>query len=400
MYTRLLKPLFEESFFLFGARGVGKTWFLKEAFQSKNVLWINLLKPAVSELYEENPSALYEQVDALISKNSGPKNPDCWVVIDEIQKVPAILDIVHDCIEEHGQKFALTGSSARKLKRGGANLLAGRAHLNNLFPLTYLELEKDFDLSQSLLWGTLPKTVNLKNNSLKKSFLNTYVNTYLKEEILQEQLVRNVQPFKKFLHVAAQSSSTIVNLQKIADDIKVDWKTVRTYFEILEDTLIGFFLSAYDKSVRKQQLKASKFYLFDIGVKRSLDKTLGISQSGIILGPLYEQFIICELKRLDAYFRTDYSFYYLATHGGVEIDLVIERPGLTTLFVEIKLSRQVANKELDNLADITSSSSNSEGICLCREPIPRKLNEHVTVYPWQEGIAYIFADSPERNFSL
>jgi predicted AAA+ superfamily ATPase len=386
MLRRIIDPVMGESFFLFGARGTGKTSLLKECFSPDRHFWVNLLRPSIAEAYRDCPENLIEQLDVYRAKTSD----NFWVIIDEIQKVPQLLDLVHEQIEERGQKFALTGSSARKLKRGGANLLAGRALLNYLFPLTHLELGERFNLEETLTWGTLPKVTALQSRSLKRSFLNTYVETYLKEEILEEQIVRNILPFKKFLNIASQTSSRIVNFQKIADDIKVDWSTVKTYFEILEDSLLGFFLPAYDRSVRKQQLKASKFYLFDIGVKRCLDKTIGIPDSGLVLGPLFEQFVICEIHRLNSYYRSDFTLSHFATHAGAEIDLVIERPGQDTVFVEIKYARQVVNNELRILSDIVAEDNNYRGMCLSREPIARSLGSKVTLYNWREGIQKIF----------
>jgi predicted AAA+ superfamily ATPase len=317
-----------------------------------------------------------------------------WVVIDQVQRAPKLLDTVYSLIEAPWNsnkrvKFALTGSSARKLKRGAANLLAGRAYTYNLHPLTYQELAGRFNLIDALAWGTLPTVWNIKSDEERKAYLKSYTATYIHEEIAQEQLVRNLIPFRKFLPIAAQSSGTIINYNSIARDLGVDWTTIRNYFEILEDTLIGFKLPAFSQSVRKQQILSPKFYLFDLGVKRSLDKTLNLVPStGQIIGPLFEHFIICEAIRLNDYLDKDFSFSYLRTQGGAEIDLVIERPGEKTVFVEIKSTTNVTKEHLCHLRDLASERDDVELLCLSQEPRPRK-DENIMIMPWQEGFKWL-----------
>ena len=384
MYKRAINILDSNSFFLLGGRGTGKTTLLREMFEGREVLWIDLLQPREEELYQVNPDALVENIAAL------PKRPE-WVVIDEIQRAPKLLDLVHYLIEHPENKaapikFALTGSSARKLKRGAANLLAGRAFTYNLFPLTYQELGSDFDLVKALAWGTLPFVVNVTGDEERKKFLESYTTTYLKEEIVQEQLIRNVVPFRKFLPIAAQCSGTILNYNRIAEDLSVDWSTVRNYFDILEDTLLGFQLPAHSRSFRKQQLTSPKFYLFDTGVKRAFDQTLSLwPETGQIIGPLFEHYVICEMHRLNHYHGKDFTFSYLATQGGLEIDLITERPGQKTAFIEIKSSTQITSKHLKHLKAITSSAQDVEALCLCQEKRARKV-DGVLVLPWKEGI--------------
>jgi predicted AAA+ superfamily ATPase len=382
MYRRLSNILKSNSFLLFGARGTGKTSLLRREFEGLNTLWIDLLHPAQEELYLDSPGRLSEQLSEMKSM------PD-WVVIDEVQKVPKLLDIAHLEIENRNIKFALTGSSARKLKRGGANLLAGRAFLNHLYPLTFRELADDFDLMRTLTWGSLPKLFSLPSDLEKSEFLKAYVNIYLKEEIFQEQLVRKTTPFRKFLPIAAQMNGKILNFNGIAKDLSIDWTTVRTYFEILEDTWLGFMLPAYDRSLRKQQLKSSKFYFFDIGVQRTLDRTLSVPPtSGQMIGPLFEHFIILELHRLNDYHRKDFRFSYIATQGGLEVDLVIERPGLPTILVEIKSTSNVREDHLRHLQSLAADFPEYENICLCREDSPRKIGT-ISVLPWRLGIEII-----------
>jgi predicted AAA+ superfamily ATPase len=192
----------------------------------------------------------------------------------------------------------LTSSSARKLKRGSANLLAGRAFTYKLFPLTHLELAKQFDLNQALTYGTLPKLLEYEDNNDKVEFLRSYTQTYLREEIQIEQLVRRLNPFRDFLELAAQNNGEILNYTKISRDIGVDHKTVANYYQILEDTLVGFYLPPFHKSVRKRQLESPKFYLFDTGVKRALERSFNIplNKRSYAYGKAFEHFVILEFS--------------------------------------------------------------------------------------------------------
>ncbi|MBF0432688.1 MAG: DUF4143 domain-containing protein [Fibrobacteria bacterium] len=279
----------------------------------------------------------------------GPDDID-WVVIDEVQKVPAILDVVQRLITKQKLKFALTGSSARKLKRGSANLLAGRAIQKVLFPLSHIELGDKFDLDFCLNWGSLPEVFALEKDE-RADYLRAYANTYVKEEIQAEQIIRKIPPFKKFLEIAALSSGNIVNYSKIARDIGSDAVSVKSYFEILEDTLLGFFLPAYDTSIRKQQSKSPKFYFFDAGVSRALSRALQVSvrPSTFEYGNAFEQFIINDINRLNLYYQKDWKCTYFRSKDNVEIDLVIERPGQSTLLIEIKSKTKITPDDIRHL---------------------------------------------------
>ena len=281
MIKRLLNPLKSSSFFLFGARGTGKSTYLKEEFLSENSLYIDLLGSGAFTDFFRDPDLLTKKLDL--------KSDYDWVVIDEIQKIPALLDVVHQNIETRNIKFALTGSSARKLRKGSANLLAGRAFINNLYPFSYLELGDLFSLDEVLVWGSMPKILDLSSEQEKFSYLNTYCFTYLKEEILQEQIVRNLNPFSRFLEVAAQVNTEIINYSKLARDAGTTSVTVQNYFEILQDTLIGNMLPPYSRSIRKQQRSSPKFYFIDNGIQRALAKTIliGIHKSTYQYGKLF-----------------------------------------------------------------------------------------------------------------
>lgn len=249
MFPRAINLPIEHAFFLFGARGTGKTTLLRSHFPK--AFTIDLLDSRTEEELMLNPHGLEALVTQSVSRH---------VIIDEIQKAPKLLDEVHRLIEKPGNNkiFILTGSSARKLKSGGANLLAGRAFLRNLFPLTHKEIGSEFSLEGAIRWGTLPKLFSLDAADLKRDFLDSYAQLYLKQEVWAEQLVRNLPPFRKFLEIAAINAGKIVNAANVARDVGVDPKTVQSYYSILEETLLGFHLDAYHSSVRKTTPSSSQ----------------------------------------------------------------------------------------------------------------------------------------------
>lgn len=381
-YPRLLKLPKNHSFFLFGARGTGKSTLLNAQFPHAHV--IDLLDVNQEEAFAKNPLLLKEIALGL------PK-ATTHILIDEIQKLPALLDVVHSLIESTDKIFVMTGSSAKKLKHGGANLLAGRAFVYNLFPLSFLELGTDFNLQNALQFGTLPKLFHLNNHSEQEQFLRAYTQVYLREEIWVEQLVRKPNPFRKFLEVAAQCNGKLLNIANISRDVGVDDKTIVAYFNILEETLIGFYLEPFHHSFRKRLAKKPKFYFFDPGVVRALALQLTLPlQSGTSgYGEAFEHLVICECFRLKNYFKPDFKLSFLQTQSDVEIDLVIERPGQTTLFVEIKSTTHVQESHLKQVRLVALDLDNSESICLSNDPHKRVVND-VTVYPWQEGLRKIF----------
>lgn len=384
MLSRQINILNTNSYLLLGARGTGKSTILRKHMEGKKVLWIDLLKGAEEQRYSERPDLLSAQLERKADR------PD-WVVIDEVQKVPKLLDIVHREIElaraaGTGPNFALSGSSARKLKREGANLLAGRAFVHHLFPFTHVELDGEFDLAAAVYFGTIPGILHYTDSESRQVALESYVDTYLKEEIVAEQLLRNVQPFRKFLNLCAQANGTILNFSKFARDLNVDDKTVKTYFDILEDTLLGFHLPAYEKSLRKQQVKSRKFYLFDPGVKRVLDQNLPASAplTSQEFGLAFEHFIICEFERLKSYLRRKMNFSHFNT-GATEIDLVIEAPGVPDTFVEIKATEKVTEAHYAGLRALRKDFPKYRYLCLSRDPISR-IEDGVEILPWQGGI--------------
>jgi predicted AAA+ superfamily ATPase len=384
---RLLRLSKDHSLFLFGARGAGKSTLLEALFKSDESLTVNLLDPEEEERFARSPKELIQLVEAVPSKVK-------YVIIDEIQKLPKLLDVVHLLIEnkKSKKKFILTGSSAKKLRAGGANLLAGRAFVYSLYPFSFLELGDRFALSNALRWGMLPKVNLLTKNDDKQKFLQSYSQTYLKEEVWNEQLIRKIDPFRRFLEVSAQCNGKIIKYTNIARDVGVDDKTVKNYFSILEDTLLGFMLEPFRHSFRKRLSLSPKFYFVDVGVARSLARQLTLvpAKSTSYFGDLFEQFIVVECIKLASYFQSEYRFSYLMTEAGVEVDLVVERPGRPLLFVEIKSTDSVAENQLSSFAQLVKDFKECEAVCFSCDKRKKKMGD-IVVYPWGEGIKKFFS---------
>lgn len=383
------------SFFLFGARGTGKSWLLKAVLPPERTHYIDLLTARDFEELSQRPGLLSDRIARL---GSGRQ----WVVIDEVQRVPEILNMVHLEIEAHsrsrmgiGQErpkdrellFALTGSSARKLRRGKANLLAGRAFLRHLYPLIQSELPSSYSFTDTLRWGTLPRVITEASAASRAELLSVYVHTYLREEILEEQLARSAPPFRRFLEVAAQTNGQILNYARIARDVGVSPHTAQSYYQILEDTLIAERIDPFHESIRKRQRTAPKFYFFDIGVHRALLGTLGEQPTprSYGFGRTFEHFVVCEAIRRNSYRSKDFRFSYLRTKDDLEIDLVIERPGAPRALVEIKSCERVTDEHLRSLTLLGPDISNSEKFCLSLDPTPRIVSG-INVLPWETGL--------------
>lgn len=347
MVNRFFKPLKSRSYFIFGARGVGKSTWLKQNYTIENSIFINLLDPEVFETFLLQPQKLKEVLRLESNQNK-------TVVIDEVQKVPALLDVVHNEISENKRIFVLTGSSSRKLKQKGVNLLAGRASVYFMYTLSYFELANDFHLNQALERGLLPEAYFAKSLNEVHEYLKSYVYTYIEKEIQQEQWVRKLEPFRKFLQIAAQMNSKIINKSKIAKQIGVESTTVESYFEILEDTLLGFRLPGFDTSIRKQVRLADKFYFFDTGVVRAIEKTLSIPmvEHTSYYGHLFETFIVMEIRKIAERHRREWTFSYLCTKEGQEIDLIIQRPQNEFILIEIKSTLNTTDEELKSILSL------------------------------------------------
>ena len=385
MITRLLELPRDYSILLFGPRGSGKSTLIQAVFDSKTTYRIDLLNPSVEQEYALHPEELIKIVAAL------PESVT-HVIIDEVQKVPQLLDVVHGLIESPNPKyFILTGSSARKLKRGGANLLAGRAFVYHLYPFCFLEQADSFNLEEVLQFGQLPRVLQFTTSGSKVRFLQTYVNTYLKEEVAAEQLVKQLAPFRRFLEIAAQSNGKIINFSNIAKDTGVSDNTIREYFSILEDTLIGFFLEPYSGSFRKRLGQKPKFYLFDLGVAKTLSRTLAVPllPQTKAYGDAFEHFIVLEVYRLISYFFPEYRLSYLHTKNDEEIDLMVERPGLPLLCIEIKSASILSEEALEKTISLVKELPNCEAVCFYNGTTEKQY-ESIRLIPWAEGVKRFF----------
>lgn len=375
------------SFFIFGARGVGKSTLVQHLFKER-AHYISLLEETNFRRYSRNADQLISDLSVIDTKTP--------VVIDEIQKNPALLDTVHHLIETTKRQFVLTGSSARKLKRGAANLLAGRAFQYHLYPLTHIELDQAFNLNFVLQWGSLPKVFSLDDED-RTEFLRSYTQMYLKEEILEEQIVRNGIAFRNYLEITAQENGNCLNFSKIARDVDVDTKTIQSYFQILEDTLVGFFLPAFHQSSRKSVKLQPKFYLFDIGVKRALGRELRstVEEGTSSYGKAFEHFIIAESVRFNSYFRSDFALFHYQTSAGGEIDLVLKR-GQEIIAIEIKSYRSVDPLDANKLSRTAEPLKPSRMLLVSQDNIESKIG-NVHCLHWTEFFARIFTASKVTN---
>jgi predicted AAA+ superfamily ATPase len=391
MFQRQLNVPKSNRFFLFGPRGTGKSTLVKSISDDRNRLYINLLLSQDEDFYGRNPDELLNVVRALPAHVND-------VIIDEIQKVPKLLDVVHELIETTPKRFILTGSSARKLKSGAANLLAGRAFSRQLLPLTYKELGDRFSIDDAMRWGTLPKVFGLVTDQDKSDYLVAYSQTYLKEEVWGEQLIRKMDPFRKFLEIAAQSNGKIINFSNIARDTGVDSKTIKSYFEILEDTLVGFFLEAYSPNVRKAVYKSPKFYFFDIGVTRALSRILDVlpKPATSYYGESFEHLVILELYKQLLYSGKQYRLSYLRTQADNEIDLIVDRPGRNPIVIEIKSTREITEEKLRSMKFFNDEFPDAEFLCLSQDPVTKKY-DRITAIHWLQGIDRVFVNYEDSN---
>lgn len=322
------------SIFLFGPRGTGKTLWVKTHF--KDYLYFDLLNTELFNDFIANPARLEERI---------PKHFKPFIVIDEVQKVPELLNEVHRLIESHGYRFILTGSSARSLKRKGVNLLAGRALNYTMHPLTCYELEEDFSLDAALKNGLLPSVYQTTD---PKHYLETYVSSYLREEVLQEGLARNLSQFARFLETASFSQGSILNISEIARETGIERKLVSNYFDILEDLLISYRLPVFTKRAKRRLVAHPKFYFFDSGVYRTIRPKGPLDSPEEIDGAALETLFLAHLRAINDYYRLGYHLFYWRTSNQLEVDFVVYGEGGLFAF-EIKRSRYVNRTDLNGL---------------------------------------------------
>ena len=331
MYQRIIQRP-NKSFFLFGPRGTGKSTWLKSL---KFDYSIDLLNAKMKLDLLSNPHHLTELLSHLPKKS--------WVLIDEVQKVPEILDEVHALYEEKSFNFALSGSSARKIKRVHGNLLAGRAINCSLFSLVFPEYETNLPLDQRIEWGTLPLTVD--NFMQKEDTLDSYINNYLTQELLEEGHIRKLEPFSRFLRVAGIMNGQILNVESVARDCKVSRTTVDQYFNILFETLIAFKLPAYQPGIKVKEIGSPKFYFFDSGVARACAGLTNESLDRSYKGFLFETFLLNEIRAFNSYFKRNRDMFHYTISNSFDIDLLIQLEKKTVskpdkiIAIEIKSSQ-------------------------------------------------------------
>lgn len=370
------------SAFLLGARGTGKTYLARQFMKDRRGLTFELLKGETFTRYLTHPEYFRHEIEAALSD-------DCLTVyVDEVQKLPRLLDEVHQLLSEHQGRvrFLLTGSSARKLKRIGANMLAGRAYTSRLFPLTFLE--HSLPIGAALHFGSLPGVITSEQPSLA---LRAYYDTYLKEEIIAEAVTRKLDVFTRFLEIAAQYDGKPVNNSHLARTIGSTPNTIASYYEILEQTLVAIRLPGWSRSPRKQLLQAPKYYFFDCGVLNAIRGELSIAPQPETLryGNLFENYIINEFFRLNQYYQRDYTFSYWRTKDDQEVDLVCSSGSFDSpVAVEIKSSMQPNQADFKHLKVFSQDYPHSKLYCLCNTPRAFVL-DGVHVHPWQEGIKLI-----------
>jgi len=384
MYKRLVELPLNYSFFLFGARGTGKTSIIKQEFETNSSYYYDLLKSEVFLRLEANPELLRQDVQ------SRPENIK-YIIIDEIQFLPIILNEVHYLIEsENPPIFILTGSSARKLKRSFANMLAGRAVERHLHPLSFFELGNDFNLIKNLQFGSLPGVVNIKEESLKKDILSSYVSTYLKEEIKQESQIRKLNAFNNFLQLAAEENGMLVNYSELARGASISNQTSIAYYEILIDTLLGFYLPAFNRKVTNRLKKSPKFYFFDLGVLRAIQNKLGaeIRPKTKEFGNVFEHFFILEVNRLVQYASEKAKLSYYRTESGAEVDLVIEFASGRMIAIEIKATNKVKISKLSGLKSFARNFPNAEFFCASLEEYQRDVS-NIKIINWKLALIEI-----------
>lgn len=346
MYKRIINldtVLNRKSVFLFGPRQTGKSTWIRNQFHK--ALYINLLEKKVYDDYANKPNALRSDIELHLRKKNLP-----IIIIDEVQKLPQLLDEVHNEIENNKDyRFILTGSSSRKLKRSGANLLGGRASWREMFPLVYPEIKSKLitlqDLETRLLVGGLP---SIFDSTAPFEDLDDYIKLYLNEEIKSEGFVRNFEGFNRFLTTAALSNGKQINFTEIANDAQIPPRTAHDHFQILEDTLIGFMLNPFKETPSRKAVSTAKFYLFDTGLVNGLLRREKLVSGTPEFGELFEQFIVCEIRAYISYFGVKSEMYFWRSTSKLEVDVIIkDREKIWA--IEIKAKANLSNKDLRGL---------------------------------------------------
>lgn len=356
----------KKSFFLFGARSTGKSFWLRESL-GEDVLFLNLLSSELFLRLSENPAQLEEIIRA-----QGKKK----IAIDEIQKIPALLDEVHRLIEDSHYKFILTGSSARALKRKHANMLGGRANLVHFYPLSFAEIPQ-FDLQKYLSFGGLPR-IYLSEDPLGE--LESYLTTYIEQEVKLEANIRNLGPFHRFLKTAALCNAELINYANIASDSGVPATTVKEYYSILEDSLLGIRLEPWIDSKKRKAIQTSKFYFFDTGVCNYISGRRSLERSTDAWGKAFEQFILIELKAFISYTQKRRQIYFWRSQNKQEVDFILD----DEIGIEVKSTKKVQDKHLNGIRALKEEKILKKYFVISEDPIARLVDKNIEIMPWRD----------------
>ncbi|MCK5510890.1 ATP-binding protein [Candidatus Parcubacteria bacterium] len=372
-YKRIIQTTKSNSFFLFGPRGTGKTSWLKKNF--KDALYFDLLDSATYRKLLANPESLSKLI---------PNGFNNWIIIDEIQRIPELLNEAHRLIENKKYKFILTGSNARKLRKKGINLLAGRAYTYEMHPLSAAELKKDFSLKKSLKTGHLPKAYTADD---PKKFLSSYIKTYLREEVAEEGLTRNLGDFYRFLEVASFSQGEALNIAEVTREAELKRDTAESYFNILDDLLIAARIPVFGKRSKRVLLKRNKFYFFDVGVFRELRPTGPLDSESELDGPALETLVLQELRAINEYNKLNYKIYYWRTKTGLEVDFALYgENGLVA--IEVKRKKSFSKKDFRGLRAFKKDYPEAKCYMFCNTQYT-EYHGDVTVIPITEAIKNI-----------
>jgi predicted AAA+ superfamily ATPase len=360
----------QQSAFLWGPRKTGKSTYLKTQFPDSLVY--DFLKTDLFLEFSKRPSLLREQIFA--KDEDAISSP---IILDEVQKVPQILDEVHWLIENKRLSFIMCGSSARKLKRGKANLLGGRAWRYEMFPFVSAELG-ELDLLRALNRGLIP--IHYFQDTYKKS-LRAYTQDYLKEEVFDEGLTRNIPAFSRFFDAMGFSHGELTNFSNIARECGVDSKTVKEYYQILKDTLLGDFIEPFKKQQNRQVIsRTAKFYLFDVGVAGTITKRHVRQEKGVDFGNAFEHFILMEIKAHNSYYEIDYEINFWRTKSGLEVDFIL---GGGEIAIEVKGAGSIQNKDLRPINAFIETYAPRKALVVCNEQEERLVGQ-VRITPWRK----------------
>ncbi len=369
-----------ESFFLWGPRQSGKSMLLKSLYREAH--WFDLLKTDVSMELMQRPSLLREQL-----LYAGDQSRSGFVVIDEIQKVPMLLDEVHWLMENTNFVFGLCGSSARKLKSGHANLLGGRAIRHELFGLSAAEIGKEFDLVRMLNQGYLPRHYLSSSHT---NLVRSYISDYLQEEIAAEALVRNLPAFSQFLRAASLSDTKLVNYASIARECGVSGPAVKEYFQILIDTMLAKFLEAYQKKPKRRVIGASKFFFSDVGVVNHLARRGKLEPGSETFGKAFENWVFHELTAYSAYSNLHYDLTYWRLASGIEVDFIINDMELA---IEAKSSSKITSDHLRGLRALVQDHPKvKRRILISREERSRRTEDGIEIISNQEFVDLLWSN--------